>query len=780
MRFRKGCGAALLAAGLFAPPLAATAGRPELAVDNGAARRCFKLGSDARSATTTRFEFGGAVLALTSQEFRFVLADGREITPAELPLTRIAALPAEFGGRGVTLRFEAASSPFAVTVAYGAGGEEPWLTKRVQLSTRDAHQATVLLTEVEVERFTFQSGRFTGSGSGTIVRSDSGLFAALDHPLAECVVDGAAVVLRERPLRSAAATESGDFVWPWSSTATVGLDRSGAVAFRWLAGLAPPRSAQPMVPIAAQELKGPASELATTFAPRGVVAARLGPANTPTIALLDVAALARSSWFAPAADLPPGAIGAALAALKSSATPLALTVPLADAEGAPLPIASSAEQRTAKKALVALLQSSGQLHAPRWLIHEWPARWPQDATQQAQLAAGWIELFQTERKLCRDVVVALQAPAGTTLSPFWRRFVDVVMEPPRPLPIDGEIDAVAARFAAGAMAQEPLIALPPALTDHPDGDRSERLAIAAAGLSFWREAPAQGDFVPWLRENAGWRPQPFELPARAHGWLRLYPWCEWLEPRGDAPLAVEMAAGETALFVPLGAVDPSASSYELLPRPGRFAFGSDGKSATLLLAQGTTHSFDWFDRRERRILASARLGSAPAFQRRTAATPFAATLRALERTARGVRIEVLFATPRFRAEELRLRVAVEPPPATPFTIEAQVVAPADAVVPGPAHPASEGRFEWQIAETREPVTVAFELVGAFDTGATLLVAAHLVDTLDSLPITPPRALPMAPARPATPAAARRVTTLLLHDGPPPQSVVPVEPRVQGQ
>ncbi|MBL8840770.1 MAG: hypothetical protein JNL90_04480 [Planctomycetes bacterium] len=779
-RLRKAALAALLLA--LAPPLAASfaaphAGaalrRPELAVDSGRARRLFALDAAGRSAATTRFEAGGTTIALGSREFRFLLDDGSEVVAGTLPLERLAALPAELGKRGVLLRFAAPDSPFAVTVAYGADGNAPWLTKQVRLSTRDAARAARLLAEVEVEQFTLASGRFEGGGEGQPAQADHGLFVALDHPLGECVVEGARVTLRERPLRAALPAADGWHDWPWSSLATIGAgdERSGDSAglARWLAQRTPNAPPQPLFAVAASELAASDAELLAALAPRGAPAKALFGATARPLALLSIDAFARDRWFAPAATLPAGALGRAVAALAESDTPLALTVPLAQADGTPLPLAGDAELRAARKALVALLQHEKKVRAPAWIVHELPSAWPTDAAARAALVNGWSELFATERKLCPNARLALLAPHGSRPSPFWSRFVDLVVEPPAPLDVSGSVAEAAARAAAGRERGAAWLALPAA-----DAASAEQLAALAAGFEFWRNAPREGDAAPLHFANESWRPRTIELPARPHGWLRLHPFAQWHEAHGAEPTRVELAAGETALFVPLAAPDAGAP-FLLLPRAIRFDFAARDATPATFAMPGSRFEVEWFDRAARRSVARTTLGSAPAFQRRPADAARGATVTELWRTARGARIAVTFASPCFRNERLALRV--ETAPASALAIEGLVTTPVGAVARSLA-PAA-GRLEFVLAESREPVTLAFELVGDFDAAATLLLAVQLVETQERLPLPPPRALDAAPL--ACPAAAERLATWVLHDGPlPPRADAAVEQLGYGQ
>src|SRR5262245_54868733 len=103
----------------------------ELSVGHERLRRGLRL--DERGCATTSFAGARDRLAVTSEEFRFVLSDGRTIAPRDLPHATLAALPAALGTRGLALRFTSEASPFVVTVALLADEDEPWLRKHVRL-----------------------------------------------------------------------------------------------------------------------------------------------------------------------------------------------------------------------------------------------------------------------------------------------------------------------------------------------------------------------------------------------------------------------------------------------------------------------------------------------------------------------------------------------------------------------------------------------------------------------------------------------------------------------
>lgn len=738
---------------------------PELAVDNGTLRRAFVLAPG--GATTTRFARARREVAVASREFRFRLADGRELVPADFDAVHAAALPAELGARGVALRFASDAHPFEAVVAFVADQDAARLAKQVRLESRDpAHEALALL-EVDVEQLALRGASFSGGGLGFPVRSSVGLFAGLEAPDGEARVEGERVTLLERP-GTRARSEGGRCRWPWSARAVVGVEAQeggGAELAAWLASPADRERPRGIVRVAVDELAQPSEALRELLAQRAGARATFGQPRAA--ALLHADAFSREAWFAPAPALAAGALSAALAATAESATPLALTLPLAGAGGAPLPLEDEAQVRAARKALLALLQHEGKVHAPGWFVHELPAALPEDPARQARLARAWCELFDVERRLARSAGIALLAADPAALSPFWNRRVDVVLAAPAALPAGDDEAALAARLALGEGAAAPWFELPPAATED-DRAAERRLRVAAEAVRFWRDPPAGTR----AERNDGARPRTVELPARPRGWLRLHPWCEVLRADGPAPLAVELAPGEAALFVP---IEPLAArdSARVLPRPGRFRFGEDAQQVELLVPHGTAHDFEWWDADQDLVVARGRVGTSAAYQRRPPGEGFEATLAPARGDDGAWRLDVAFATPRYRAERTTLHVAAFARDAT-TALRCELL---DAQPPGCATPRevdARGAAGFELRETRDPARLAFALRDAAGYGAHLLATARLEETLEALAVAPPkgRAL-LRPPHPATPDAARRVTTRVLHDGalePPPGSV----------
>lgn len=750
---------------LIAIGLARPAG--ELAIANEHLRR--ELAPDGRGAvTTTRLADAKGGITLESREFCIRFADGREIRPAQLPQVELHALPSALGPRGALARFSAPDQPFAVEVAWLAAAGAPWLKKQVRLVNADPAASALPVASIDLETLTVAGATWRGGGIGRAARASNGLFVAPDHPGVECRIDAATVTLREH-------CTAGRELDRWSAAVTIGLDRAGDLAAQLAASFAPD-----------------ASDPSVSLRPRAEAALMLSDADLRADRSIDAAALiaaarsasdagARVTLVAPAAWLgsgrwyqptvPIGALGRALQELGQPPTAVALTVPLHAPDGTPLPLANAEELRSARKALVALLQCAGRLEAPRWFLHPAPTAWPADPAAAAQLVEGWIALFATERKLAPAARLALLLPPEGD-APAWRRHVDHVAV------------LVDATFATAWPAAPTRAALAAALAGR-GGDGAPLVAFArgdddanrwaAAALSFWNLAPVGAD-APQVRRNDRWTTQTDELPPHAGGWLRIAPWLEYVG--GDATTAapVVLGAHETAVFAPLIASDARGA----IPDAGRFEFGGDGTLSALLLP-GATQSFRWRDARDGRVLRAAQIGLAPAFQRRTAEVPFAVKLAQLARDDDTLRFTLEFAAPIFRAEEVELRlecdgVTASEASALRFDCDAM---PARAIE---RPDETSARWRLSLAEGRTSPTLHGVLAGRLPADARVTIVAALHEQLDPVALKPPTAS-RAPRRlPATPFAARRTTTLVLHDGPLPPAAraASVEPASPGQ
>lgn len=767
-----------------------TIARHDLAVANDQIRRAFEFEAG-RGAVTTRYSAGGRDLPVESLEFRIVLSDGRALTPSDLPDASFAALPAELGTHGVLIRYRAIGSPFEVAVAHLATPGSPALFKQVQLSAGDAsgaaNGAELRIETLDIETLTLRHETLKGGGSGAVSTSAGGWRFAIEHPAAECRVDGATVVLREHA--GSRATAIGDrHVWPWSQRARVGIGEAVAT------------DALRCEPAHSIELVWFATASETwrdSLAPTVTKVRDHFDSDARLHFITPVDLLAGAGWFEVPSTLPTGVVGRVLRELRQPSTAVALTVPLGDPTGLPRPISSADELRAAKRALVAALQCDGKLEPPHWFLHQMPSTLPTEPGAAARLFDGWIALFATERKLCPDAKLALFAPAdgeaALPLSPFWSRFVDQVGAPIGTLPALTPRTGADRAAAAQALALREGFAAP--LVTLPAGDgtqHDELLRWSRAALAFWNAAPT-GDDVPRAFTNQTWRPRTFELPPRAGGWLRIAPWCEWVGGDERTSARGDLGAHEHALFVPLAA----SGAIGVIPGAGRFEVVDGERPYALLLAPGATQAFYWRDVGDGGTRGEARIGLAPAFQRRDATAPFAATLGPLTVRGDGVEIEITLTTPIFRQEEGELIVALEPPatvpasPTPPTTLsncqlallKCEPAGAAQAPAVQPTTTAARG-IEWRVAlhEGRVPARFALTLAGELPAGARLVIAARLHEQLERAPLAPPIRSRGPQRRPATPFAARRTTTLLLHDGALPSAVetAAVEASPQGQ
>ncbi|MBM4016083.1 MAG: hypothetical protein FJ293_14115, partial [Planctomycetes bacterium] len=401
--------------------------RGELAVANERLRRDLVLDPQ-RGIVSTRLVAADGAVALTGEEFRIRLADGRELTPAALPHCTLHPLPADRGARGALARYRSADGPHVVEVAWIAPTDVPWLLKQVRLAASGESDRVEWLA---IEQFTLTDGSFTGGGCGAPARADNGLLLLPDHPGLECAVDGGRLAIRDHV--AAAVTPTA-----WSATVTLALDRHATVLPERIASYAAERAAEGAHAAirridAAWSLTdadlAPAADGPRTLpaeALRGAAAAIAAALRTAADDPARIVLLTPSSWLAGdrwfTSTLAPGAFGRALQELRSAPTAVALTVPFADAAGAPFALDSDEQLRAARKALVALLSADGRVAAPRWFVDLLPSTAAIDPRRAAQRVDGWIALLATQRKLAPEARLALVG--ATPLAPSWRRFGD--------------------------------------------------------------------------------------------------------------------------------------------------------------------------------------------------------------------------------------------------------------------------------------------------------------------------------------------------------------------
>jgi hypothetical protein len=746
---------------MLLPYVGAAAFAGELAVGNEALRRELAVDPQ-RGLVSTRLVDGDGAVTLAGEEFRIRLADGRELAPSTLPLATLHPLPEELGTRGALARYRSEGDPHVVEVAWLAPTNVPWLRKQVRLATaRDGER----VEWIAIERFALPGGAFAGGGTGMAARADNGLLLVPDHPGLECAVAGGSVVVRDHFAADTAPAA-------WSDSVTVALDRRGTLLRELTESYAGSESVS-ATPDAAWRLEEsdlvsegdgqrtlPAEPLRAAAAPIAAALREAAGEAERVVLLTPRAWLDSGRWFA--STLAPGAIARALKELRAPPTAVALTVPFAARDGVPLPLATGEELRAARKALVALLQADGSIVAPRWFVDLLPASLPSDAPSATALVERWIALLATQRRLAPEARLALVSDAP--LAPSWRRFADRLacgtdeQALLAPWPAASDRGTLATELSERDGARQPLLAFS---RDASAAGAAQSLADAASAHAFWRTAPT-GDDAPQWRRNPGFVSAPYELPARAGGWLRLLPWRELMGGDGERAVTGELGAGETALFIPLRA----AGAVGALPRGARFEFPVNGGPPTILLAPGETRAITWVDAGDGRELGRGQTGLAPAFQRRSHGEPLAISRKELARDPGGLRLVLAGSTPIFREEELVILVECDGVAATALRLSA--APPSEIAVTGDAADTRVARFAVTLPESRAPPQVELRLDGDLTDVTALRIVAQLHETLTAVPTRPPATAGRPPRTlPPAPLAARRTSTVILHDGPLP-------------
>ncbi len=773
----------------------------DLTIERGTWRRCFAIDATGQL-RTQRFESGATTIGVVSREFRFVLSDGRELTPRDLPKAQLGPLPPELGTRGFTVRFSADGSPFTVVAAYisdsnspsnsasvtssiassssasDASGESPWMHKQLRLELTGVagpaiELAEIRIAEIEVERLTLTGGNGIGwsnGGSGAITTSSSGLFAALEHPAGQCDASGSLLLLHHCP-DSESTTVGEARVWPWSQRAVVGFDGGGAALARYRATLATPVAPRWIVDSRAS---GAASDSDSERFVTQASWAEAAGAPRPSLLWLDPTAFSSDHWFTPDLARFPAGLAPLAKTVREHGGRLAITVPLAKGDGSALPIATAEEKRTARKVLLACMQDEGQPRALGWITHQAPVTLPSDPAARERLVNRWLELFAVERKLAPSLVIALSGapPAGeeSAGSPFWHPAVDLLLGGDAPIVavprmVDGSV-AAADRLLLALTTNHPLRAFAPeapATTDsHDSSDRRERRAGSLARrFEEWLTArPLEAKDGPQLFCNRTPRPLHQKLPAEPSGWVRVYPWCEVVSRAGTAAPEVVLEPDELALF------ERAAKLADLgrVPATGRFLMRPAG-DRDLLLAPGTTHAFEWLDLKEGAVRGTIQVGAGPLFATRTPREPFGATLAGVSKFDDGFQLDVALTTPTHAQEtvELVLTIAGGPP-----DISTAVLPPSIALIDDPNPGSStraDRRWRWRVPESEKSKTVLIRVhcSPVVETAVTL-TARLLQEPVRVRAVSGPRAAGTLPPTDATPALA---TTIVLWDGPPP-------------